>query len=168
MDPILARRSIRRYTEEQVGEADIIYLLKAAMSAPSAHNEQPWHFVVINERRILDEVPKFHENAQMLKGAPMAILVCGDLTLEKAEGYWVQDCAAATENILIAAQNRGLGAVWLGIYPRQNRVEILQEMLNLPQHVIPFSLIPVGHPAVQKPPSERFDPARIHYNSWSK
>ena len=117
MDAILTRRSIRHYTAQPVAEELITGFLKAAMAAPSAGNEQPWEFVVLTERTILDRIPSFHPYAAMLREAPAAILVCGDLAREKHEGYWVQDCSAATENILIAVNEKGLGAVWLGIFP---------------------------------------------------
>ena len=166
MDAILSRRSIRKYTEQPVSDEIVKELLEAAMSAPSAGNEQPWHFVVIKEREILDEIPAFHPYSQMLRHAPVAILVCGDETLEKYQGYWVQDCSAATQNILLAAQAKGLGAVWLGVYPIEDRVANLRKLLGIPEHVIPFSLISIGYPAEQKPRSARYDDSRIHHNQW--
>lgn len=166
MKAILNRRSIRKYNNEPVGKDAITSLLKAAMAAPSARNQQPWEFVVIDNRKILDQVPNIHPYAQMIKEAPVAILVCGDKTREKTEGYWVQDCAAATENILIAAEDLSLGAVWLGVYPRKERVDGITKLLKLPNHIVPFALIPLGHPAEHKEPSNRFDTARIHSNGW--
>jgi nitroreductase len=166
MDAILSRRSIRKYTTQPVSDEMIGELLEAAMSAPSAGNEQPWHFIVISERQILNEIPKFHPYSQMLRDAPVAILVCGDERLQKYEGYWVQDCSAATENILIAVQARGLGAVWLGVYPIEDRVIGLRKLLDIPEQVIPFALISIGHPAEQKPRSDRYDAARVHHNHW--
>ena len=114
MEAILARRSIRKYTDQPVPDGVIKELLDAAMSAPSAGNQQPWHFVVLRDREILDEVPKFHPHSLMVKEASAAILVCGDPTLEKHKGYWVQDCTAATENILIAAHARAREQCGLG------------------------------------------------------
>lgn len=166
MEAILSRRSIRRYTAEPVLEKVIQELLEAAMSAPSANNEQPWHFVIINERQILDEIPKYHPYSYMLREAPLAIAVCGDLKRETVKGYWVQDCSAATENILIAAQAKGLGAVWLGIYPREERAIAFQKLLRLPEHIIPLCLVSVGYPAEKKPHANRYDPSRIHHNRW--
>ena len=166
MEAILSRRSIRKYTAEPVPEPQIKELLEAAMSAPSAANQQDWQFVVINERQILDEVPKLHPYSQMLREAPLAILVCGDEHLETNKGYWIQDCSAATQNLLIAAHAIGLGAVWLGIYPREDRVAALRELLGIPEHVIPLSLISIGYPAEQKPRADRFDASRVHYNRW--
>jgi nitroreductase len=166
MDAILSRRSIRKYTTEPVPDHLIKELLEAAMSAPSAGNEQPWHFIVINDRQILDEIPKFHPYSHMVKEASVAILVCCDLQLDKHDGLWVQDCAAATENLLIAAQAQGLGAVWLGVYPREQRITGLRRLLGIPEHVVPFSLITVGYPAEHKPRANRYNNTRVHHNCW--
>ncbi len=166
IEAILSRGSIRKYTSEHVPDQVVSELLEAAMAAPSARNEQPWHFVVINERKILDEIPKFHPYSQMLKQAPLAILICSDEKLERHKDYWVQDCSAATKNLLIAAHAKSLGAVWLGIYPREERVEGMRKLLDIPEHVIPFALISIGYPAERKPPANRFDESRIHYNKW--
>ncbi|MGI6130055.1 MAG: nitroreductase family protein [bacterium] len=163
---ILSRRSIRKYTDQSVSAEIIDQLLKAAMSAPSAHNQQPWRFVVIRERTLLDEVPKFHPYAQMLKSAPVAILVCGDEKALSAPNYWPQDCAAAMQNILLAAHALNLGAVWLGVYPRKSRVEALRELLNIPPYVTPFALVALGYPAEEKPPANRYDPSHVHYDRW--
>jgi nitroreductase len=121
---------------------------------------------VLTERTILDRIPSFHPYAAMLKEAPAAILVCGDLAREKHEGYWVQDCSAATENILIAVNEEGLGAVWLGIYPREERVRGLRQLLSIPETIVPFALVAIGYPAEKKEPADRFDASRLHYNSW--
>ncbi|MDW7651903.1 MAG: nitroreductase family protein [Bacillota bacterium] len=166
MDIILTRRSIRKYKDKAVPDATVYELLRAAMAAPSAGNAQPWHFVVIRERQILDAIPEFHPYAGMVREASVAILVCGDEKLEKYPGYWVQDCSAATQNILLAAHDRGLGAVWLGIYPREERINGMRRLLSLPAEVTPLSLIPVGFPAEKKPPADRFLPERIHYDGW--
>lgn len=166
MKAILNRRSIRQYTLEPVSDQDVTDLLTAAMSAPSAGNEQPWHFIIIKDREILDAIPKFHPYSQMLKQASVAIVVCADMQLEKFKGYWVQDCSAATENLLIAVQAKGLGAVWLGVYPMEDRVQGLRNLLDLPKHVIPLNIIPVGHPSETMPPANRFDPSKIHSEKW--
>lgn len=166
MNTIFSRRSIRKYTTQPVTDQMIKELLEAGMSAPSARNDQPWHFIVINDRRVLDEIPKFHPHSPMLKETPVAILVCGDLHLEKHEGYLALDCAAATENILIAVQAKGLGAVWLGIYPIEERINGIRKLLNIPGHIMPISLIPIGYPAEQKPRENRYNASRVHYNRW--
>ena len=167
MDAILTRRSIRKFTPEPVADQVITELLAAAMSAPSAGNEQPWQFVVLKERRLLDKIPEFHPYSLMLREAPVAILVCGQPKIAKYDGlYWVQDCAAATENILLAAQTKGLGSVWLGVHPIEERVAGLRQLLGLPEEIVPFSLVPIGHPAEQKPPAGRYDAARVHHDRW--
>lgn len=166
MEAILSRRSIRRYEAGKVPEELIQKMLAAAMSAPSASNEQPWHFIVIDDRRILDEIPGYHPFAGMLREASLAIAVCGDLALQKYEGYWIQDCSAASQNILLAAHALGLGAVWLGVHPREDRVEATRKLLSIPENVRPLCLIAVGYPAEQKPPSNRYDVSRLHRNRW--
>ena len=166
MKALLERRSIRTYTPQPVSDDIIKELIRAAMCAPSAGNEQPWHFVVINERRILDEIPTFHKHAGMVKKAPAAILVCGDLEKEVHKGFWVQDCSAAVENLLIAVADKGLGAVWTGLYPREDRVEGMRRLLGIPEHIVPFALIPVGYSNEKNRSVERFDASRIHYNKW--
>jgi nitroreductase len=166
MKAIRTRRSIRRFTSEPVSDDALKALLEAAMSAPSAGNQQPWEFIVIKDRAVLDDIPGVHPHAQMCQQAQAAILVCGNLERDSHRGFWVQDCAAATQNILIAATDMGLGSVWCGVHPREDRVSGLRNLLGLPDHIMPLALIPIGHPAEKKPPSERFDPARIHYNKW--
>lgn len=167
-EAILSRRSIRKYTDEAVPEEMVTKLLRAAMSAPSASNQQPWYFIAITERVKLEKITEFHPYSSMLHQAPLAILVCGDLKSETHIGldYWVQDCSAATENMLLAAHSAGLGAVWLGIHPRKDRVDKIKELFGLPENIIPLSLVSIGFPGEQKPPSERFDSSRIHYNNW--
>ena len=166
LQTILTRRSIRKYTDQPVPDEVVRQLLEAAMSAPSASNKQPWHFVVIRDRAILDAIPTFHPSSIMLKEAALAILVCGDRQSQILEGSWVQDCSAATQNILIAINALGLGGVWLGIYPREERVEGIRKLVELPDHIVPISLISIGHPAERLPPSNRYDASRVHHNKW--
>ena len=165
-EAILARRSIRRYAPAIVPDVLVTDLLLAAMSAPSAGNQQPWQFVVIADRQLREEISTFHPYAQMVREAPVAILVCGDLRLESYRGYWVQDCSAATQNILLAAHAKGLGAVWVGVYPKEDRVTRFRELLGLPAQVIPLALVPIGFPAERLPPANRFNPSRVHRDRW--
>lgn len=165
-DPILERRSVRRYTAQGVEEKDVRKLLEAGMCAPSAGNERPWHFMVIKDRTTLEGVMEFHPYARMLKECAGAIMVCGDPSLEKYPGFWVQDCSAATENILVMATQLGLGAVWLGIYPIEERVKGLQRLTGVPEGVVPFSLIPFGHPAEDRKLIDRYDESRVHRERW--
>jgi nitroreductase len=166
MEAILNRRSIRKYIDKALEEDKVMTLLKAAMYSPSARNYQPWHFIVINEREILDKVPSVHPYAEMIYKAPLAILVCGDRKLEPMDEYLAINCAAATQNMLLTAHDMGLGAVWLGVYPRRERMKGLSKLVNLPEHIIPISLVVIGYPDEAKERPERFKKDRIHYNSW--
>ena len=166
IDAILNRRSIRKYSGKTVDKSDIHLLLKAGMYAPSARNEQPWHFIVIDDRGLLNRIREVHPYASMLSGAALAILVCGDENLELSKGYWPVDCSAATQNILLAAHALGLGAVWLGVYPRTERQSAINKIFKLPSHVQPFSLISIGHPAEEKGIPDRFKDDRIRWNEW--
>lgn len=166
LETILTRRSCRRFSKRLVDERDIKELLRAAMAAPSAGNQQPWHFVVITDRRLLEAIPGFHPHAEMCRQAAGAILVCADPAREKHAGYWVQDLSAATQNILLAAHAIGLGAVWVGIHPRGEREDGMRRLLHLPAQIVPFSLVPFGDPAENLGPAERYEPDRIHRNGW--
>lgn len=160
---ILARRSVRRYTSEPVTEEQITTLLKAAMAAPSAANRRPWHFIVVTERKTLDTLAERHPYAKMLFEAPLCIAVVGDPAVSD---YWVQDCSAAAENILLAAAGMGLGSVWLGVHPRAEREQMVREVLGIPHNLTPLCLIAVGHPAEHPPARTQYDPARVHYQRW--
>jgi len=166
LEAILTRRSVRKYTEGEIDDTYIQQLIEAAVSAPSAGNQQPWHFIIIDNRKILDKIPEFHPHAKMLKEAQKAILVCGDINLEKYKGYWMLDCSAATQNILLAARVLGLGACWLGVYPREERIIKLRKLLEIPENVIPFSIISLGYPAEKQEKIRREYKSRIHYNKW--
>jgi nitroreductase len=167
IEAILTRRSIRRFRDEPVSEDLIETLLRAAMSAPSAGNQQPWHFVVIRDRETLDTTSTVHPYATMAAEAPLAIVVCGDTTLEQHKGFWVQDCAAAVQNLLLAAHASGLGAVWCGIHPSEGRAKGFRELLSIPEPIIPLALLVVGHPNEKKPAADRFDPGRVHRDRWT-
>lgn len=166
MEAILTRRSVRKYNKKKLSKRIVKELLEAAMSAPSAGNEQPWHFIIIDNLKILEKVPTFHNHAQMLKDASLAILVCSDTQLDKHKGMWIQDCSAATQNILLAVRAKGLGAVWLGIFPREERIKGMKELLNTPDNIIPFSLISIGYPAEKQERIDRYNSSRIHHNKW--
>ena len=166
MNSIFNRRSIRKYTKQEISNELIEKLLRAAMAAPSAGNEQPWHFVVIRDKEIMYKIPKFHPYAQMLNSANCAIVVCGDLNLETNKGFWVQDCSAASENILIEATELGLGSVWVGVYPDMVRVNPVKALLDLPENIIPLGIIALGYPTDSKAPVDRFNATRIHQDKW--
>ena len=182
VEGILTRSSIRQYTDEKLSDDLMKKLLQAGMAAPSAGNQQAWHFVVINDRQILDEIqtfplPPHSQRYNHLKQAPVAILVCGkgeeeEYKDERIPLIWgnnssvIQDCSAATENILLAAHGLGLGAVWLGLYPGKHEIDRTVALLNLPNHILPLVFISIGYPAEKKPKSERYDEAKVSYNRW--
>ncbi len=161
---ILSRRSIRSYTPQPVSKQHIQTLLEAAMAAPSASNLKPWHFVVVVDRQMLNNLAELHPFGKMLFEAPLCIAVCGDRAI--SERYWVQDCSAATENLLLAAVALGLGAVWLGAYPKEERITAIRTVLGIPDAIVPLNLISIGHPAEKKEPRTQYDEERVHREHW--
>lgn len=166
LQAIKTRRSIRKYLDKPVPFEVIRDLLEAAMFAPSAGNEQPWQFIVLDERSLLDAVPGICPTASMCRHSPAAILVCSDSSLEKYPGFWVQDCSAAVENMLLAAHAFGLGAVWAGIHPLKNIIEDFKKLLSLPGEITPFALVVIGYPDEMPPAPQRYRKNRVHYNGW--
>lgn len=169
LETIMTRTSIRAFTGEPVGEEAVEQLLRAGMAAPSAVNRQPWAFVVLRDRAMLDALQEVHPNARMLATAQVAIVVCGDMTkaIEGPMGeFWVQDASAATENILLAAHAMGLGAVWTGVYPNPERVAAISGVLELPPHIVPLCVIPVGWPAESPEPKDKWKSENVHYEKW--
>lgn len=164
LDIIFARRSIRAYTGEPLTDGEIRSLLEAGMSAPSSRNRRPWEFVVVLRRETLDRLAEAHPHGKMLFQAAAAIAVCG--RPEVAPDYWIQDCAAATENILVAAAGLGLGAVWLGCHPRAERVEAIKKVLGIPEEIGVLSLISLGRPAESKEPQARYEEEKVHRETW--
>ncbi len=164
IDAILARRSIRKYTDEPVSEEHITAMLEAAMSAPSGMNLKPWHFVVVSEREKLNRLGATTKSWGMLKEAPQAVVVCGDPGI--SEKYWDQDSIAALENLLIAVSMLGLGGVWLGCHPNPERVGPVREILGIPAPVVPIAVLSIGHPAEEKEPRTQYDEERVHRNGW--
>jgi len=137
------------------------------MAAPSANDERPWRFIVVHDQQTKERIPDVHPFAHMAAHAPVVILVCGDIRHQRYPGFWVQDCAAATENMLIEAQQLGLGAVWLGVYPIEGRVQGLRRLLAIPDYVEPFSLVFAGYPAKDGPPASCYDESKVHRDIWS-
>jgi len=156
LEAIKTRRSIRKFKQQAVSEEQIAVMLEAAMFAPSAGNEQPWQFIVIDDPKILDQIPRIVSTASMCRQAAVCFLVCADSSLKKYPDFWVQDCSAAVQNLLLAAHAIGLGAVWAGVYPMKDRVEGLRNLLNLPVEITPFALIPVGYPDHEPAQQERY------------
>ena len=161
---ICARRSVRDFTGEPVSGQDIKALLEAGMAAPSARDLQPWRFVVVTGRAGLDRLAEIHPYAKMLKSAGACIAVCGDRDVNDA--FWVQDCSAATENILVAAAMLGLGTCWLGVHPRAEREDGLKDYLGIPANVGLLCLVAVGVPAETPEPRSQYDPAKVRFERW--
>lgn len=166
-DVLYKRRSIRSFTEEPVSREDIEVLLRAAMVAPTAHNAQNWRFIVVDDKELLYKVPLINPYARMARRAPLGILVCGDLQTQKVEGFWLQNCCAAIENILLAVTGLGLGAVWTGISEQySDSVLRYQELFHLPQHIMPAGFLIIGHGKKEAKSVDRFDSTKVHYNVW--
>jgi nitroreductase len=163
---ILTRRSIRKYTNNFIPEEYYEIMLKAAMHAPSARNRQPWHFIIISDRDVLKKLSVVSPSWKMLEVAASAIVACGDLNLEDSESFIIQDCSAATQNILLAAHELGLGSVWLGVHPREDRLKPLSEILHLPGHILPVSMVSIGNPDEDREQPERYNVERIHQDKW--
>lgn len=166
LNAIMSRRSIRSYEQRTVEPEQIETLLRAAMAAPSAGNQQPWRFVVVTLREQLDALAKTSPYAGMLERSPLAIVVCGETTGEKHPGYWVEDCSAAMENLLLAAHAIGLGGVWLGFYPDEVRDSAASGLLRLPPTFHVLGVASIGFPAEEKPPAERYDASFVRFESW--
>ncbi|MGE4554168.1 MAG: nitroreductase family protein [Desulfovibrionaceae bacterium] len=167
MECILTRRSVRQYTPEKIDDDTVRQLLEAAMSAPTACNQQPWEFVVVDDPAVLAKVKDVNVHAAMAAHAPLAVLVCADPAREpKCPGFWIQDCAAAMENLLLAARALGLGGVWTASYPVEARVAGYRELFGLPGRIVPVALAVIGHPAQDQHRLARYDAARIHRNAW--
>ena len=166
LEAIFTRRSIRKFTTEPVSEKALEILLGAAMSSPTARNRQTWRFLVVNDRKILDEIPSIHQYAGMTREAPLAIIVCGDSS-DSDVVFWPQDAAAAIQTMMLAARALDLGSVWCGIYPRQDRVDAFRSKFALPDAIQPLGMVVIGHPAQPFTREDRYDPAKIKYNHWS-
>jgi len=166
IEAIMTRRSVRDFTNAPVSEADVTTLLEAAMSAPSAGNQQPWHFVVISDKSLLARCKEANPNAGMADRAPLGILVCGDSEGCKYPPFWQQDCAAAVENLLLAVHALGLGAVWTGGYPIESVATAYRSLFGIPESVMPMALIVVGHTNSEGTTADRFKLERIHRDKW--
>ena len=168
IENIMTRTSIRRYTAQPIAKDTLEILVKAGMAAPTAVNKQPWAFVVVTEREVLDSLNSVHPYAH-LESAGAAIIVCGDMqkALEgKNAEYWIQDCSAATENILLAAHAYGLGAVWCGVYPNAERSSPVKEALQLPGYITPLNIITLGYPAENPEPKDKWKEENVHWQKW--
>lgn len=170
MKEIDMRRSVRAYTGEPLLRGDVEKLLRAAMCAPTARNQRPWEFIVLEERDCLEKVQSFHPFAAALSSAPCAIVVCADSRrLTAHPDTWVCDCSAAVENLLLEAVHLGLGTVWMAVHPYPDRLAGLRGLLGLPEYILPLCLVAVGHPACRQPErTDPFQPERIHWGGWTE
>jgi len=165
---IFNRRSVRKYESRIIPEEMFTHLFEAAMAAPSAVAKDPWHFILVRDRKTLDKIVKILPSGQMLRQAPAAIIACGDINKAnlKEVSYMLQDLSAAVENILLAATALGLGSCWLGMHPRPDRMDGIRELFSLPENIIPMCGISLGWPAEQPEPRTRYNPERIHLEKW--
>lgn len=170
MSNILARKSVRSYTNEAVTRSQLDTLVRAAMAAPTGKDMRPWKFVIIDDKDMMQKLSAALPQAKMLTEAQAAIMVCGDLSITDKEGKpstnWTFDCSAATENLLLQAEAMGLGAVWTGVYPYEDRTAAVQSVIHFPEHIVPFNLVPIGHPKGETQPKDKYNKANIHYNGW--
>lgn len=166
LQAILTRRSVRQYTNTPVPPVAIETMLRAAMAAPSAMNQQPWHFIVVDDRATLNRIAKENPHADMCVHAPLAILVCGDALGLRTPAHWDQDCSAATQNLLLAAHGIGLGAVWTSAYPSPEIGALYRDMFGLPGDVTPLALVAIGYPIEQPEQEDRYREERVHRNRW--
>ena len=166
LDNIFARKSVRSYTDEPVSPEQVETILKAAMAAPSGMNMQPWRFVVVTDQKVKDKLAVGFN--KMIAKAPVVIIVCGKTTnkLGAPNKNWTADCAASTENLLLAVEALGLGAVWTACYPYEDRMNPTVEALGLPENISPYCIVPIGHPAGNDKPKDKWKPENIHYEKW--
>lgn len=166
---ILQRKSVRAYTDRAVSHEQLDTLIRAAMAAPTGRDMRPWHFIVLEGRHQLSPLAEQLPYAKMLAEAQAAVVVCGDMSVTDKEGKpsrnWTFDCSAATENLLLQAEAMGLGAVWTGVYPYDERLEAVKQVLQLPDHLIPLNVIPIGYPKGDPQPKDKYDPAKVEYRN---
>lgn len=170
MQNILSRKSVRAYTDQPVSRAQIDTLLRAAMAAPTGRDMRPWKFIVVDDKEMLKTLAGRLPYAKMLPEAQAAVLICGDLSVKDDKGNpstnWMFDCSAATENLLLAAESMGLGAVWTAVYPYDERLRPVTEVMQLPDYIVPLNVIPIGYPKGNPQPKDKYDTDNIHYNGW--
>lgn len=170
MTNILQRKSVRSYTDRPVTKSQLDTLVRAAMAAPTGRDMRPWKFIIINDRQAMKSLADQLPYAKMLAEAQAAVVVCGDLSILDKEGKpstnWMFDCSAATENLLLQAEAMGLGAVWTAAYPYEDRLTAVKQALQLPDHIVPLNVIPIGYPKGDTQPKDKYDANNIHYNAW--
>jgi len=166
LEAVFTRRSIRRYSDKEIENEIVDKIIHAGMYAPSAVNKQPWHFIVFDKLETRNAIMEVHKSSMMLAEANKAILVCFDVNLQHDDGFGLLDCSAATQNMLLTAHAHEIGSCWIGIYPREARMEALKKIFKLPENIVPFAVISLGYPAETKEMPDRIKPERIHFESW--
>ena len=166
LEAIFTRRSIRNFTGEPITEDQLEIILKAGFYAPSAHNKQPWHFIVVKDKEKIEAISQIHPYAKMAPSAGCIIMVCGDKDIEGQSGFIAEDCSAAIQNILLASHGIGLGAVWCALYPISMLTKNAKKIFNIPNNVIPVGMVVIGHKLRDRNASDRFKVERIHYDEW--
>lgn len=166
LDAIFTRRSVRGFTGELISEDQLTTILKAGFQAPSAHNQQPREYIVLRDKDIIEQIPKFHPYTKMLPKAGCGIVVCGNKEKRVETGFLALDCSASIQNMLLAAHGLGLGAVWCGLYPIPELIESISDLLGLPEHIIPISMVVVGVKNEEINQKDRYDESSIHYDKW--
>ncbi len=164
LESIFNRKSVRTYEDRPVEKEKLDTLVRAGMAAPSSRDRRPWEFIIVTDRDKLNTLAQGLPFAKMLTNTHQAIIVCGDTI--KSDNSWFLDCSAAAQNILIAAESMGLGATWTAAFPYHDRIQIVRETLNLPDHIIPLNVIPIGYPAGDEKPKNKYNKEQIHYNEW--
>jgi len=166
LEAIFTRRSIRKFTGRKISEEDLKTVIKAGFCAPSAHNKQPWHFIIVREKDVLENISKVHPYAKMLPQAGCGIIVCGDKNKEGMTGFLIADCSAVIQNMLLAAHGLGLGAVWCGLYPVPQLTKSIATFINLPSEIVPVGMVVIGHKAEEKEGINRYDDSKVHIEQW--
>ena len=170
LENIFSRKSVRSFTDQPVSRGQLDTLVRAAMAAPTGRDMRPWKFIIVDDRKVMDSLAVQLPYAKMLKEATAAILVCGDLSVTddkgNPSGNWTFDCSAATENLLLAAESMGLGAVWTGVHPYDDRIALVKSAFHLPEYIIPLNMIPIGYPKGNPKPKDKYTTDNIHYNGW--
>ncbi|MFA5250647.1 MAG: nitroreductase family protein [Parachlamydiales bacterium] len=166
IEALLTRRSIRKYTQAPIPAEILEKLFLCTLAAPSAKNQKPLHLVVIQEKKTLSQIAAFHPHAAMCKEAALGILICSDTKIETTESFCLQDGAAAAENLLVAAHALGLGAVWVSVHPKEERIASFVRLLGLPENILPIALIVLGHPNEKKTLKEPPEKSRLHFEKW--
>lgn len=166
LEAIFTRRSIRKFTGEPITDQDLETVLRAGFQAPSAHNSQPWEFIIMKDKSNMERIAKVHTYAKMLPNAEACIIVCGDKNKQTMTGFLIEDCSAAIQNILLAAHGIGLGAVWCGLYPVTHLTKEVKRVCSLPNHIVPVGMVVLGHKGEERTQEDRYDIAKLHYEVW--